>query len=43
MKTTGTALSVGGATGWCYDNQTGEFIANSNGMSSDGVRRYSEW
>lgn len=34
---------VGGDEGWLYDKTTGEFIANSNGVSSDGVTLYSEF
>lgn len=34
--------SVGGSPGWLYDNQTGQFIANSNGKTVDGSRRLYE-
>lgn len=44
VETTGDPLSyAGGPHGWRYDNQTGEFIANSNAVSSDGVTRYWEF
>lgn len=43
VQTTGDPLGFqSGPYGWRYDNQTGQFIANSNGMSSDGVTRYRE-
>jgi general secretion pathway protein G len=44
VKTDGLPFTgtVAGGAGWRYDNQSGQFIANSNGMSSDGVRRYWE-
>lgn len=34
---------VGGDEGWLYDNVSGEFIANTNAVSSDGVTRYSQF
>lgn len=34
---------VGGDEGWLYDNTTGEFIANTDDVSSDGVTLYSEF
>jgi len=34
---------VGGDEGWLYDNTTGEFIANTGAVSSDGVTLYSEF
>jgi len=42
MQTSGAAL-VGDASptlGWAYDNQSGQFIINSNAASSDGVTLY---
>lgn len=32
-----------GTQGWAYDNKTGEFIANSNELSTDGVTTYAEF
>ena len=44
VQTSGVLLSFGGGPfGWRYDNQAGEFIANSNGISGDGVKRYWEF
>ena len=44
VQTAGAPLSrVGGPASWRYDNQTGQFIANSNSVSSDGETRYDEW
>jgi len=34
---------VGGNEGWLYDNTTGEFIANTDDLSCDGVTKYSEF
>lgn len=34
---------VGADPGWLYDNTTGEFIANTDTLSSDGVKKYSEF
>lgn len=34
---------VGGDEGWLYDNTTGEFITNTDTVSSDGVTLYSEF
>lgn len=34
---------VAGTFGWLYDNQTGEFIANTSALSSDGVTPYCEF
>lgn len=43
VQTSGAPLSyVTGPTAWQYDNVTGEFIANTNSMSKDGVKRYWE-
>ncbi len=44
VQTTGAPLSrVPGPASWRYDNQTGQFIANLQSMSSDGKTRYDEW
>ena len=32
-----------GAFGWLYDNQTGEFIANTSRLASDGVTPYCQF
>jgi general secretion pathway protein G len=32
-----------GTFGWLYDNQTGEFIANTSTLSSDGVTPYCQF
>ena len=44
VRATGAAFAgaVGTGEGWRYDNKSGQFIANSNSTSSDGVRRYWE-
>lgn len=44
VQTTGAAYTgtVTGSPDWRYDNRSGDFIANSNGAFSDGVRRYWE-
>jgi general secretion pathway protein G len=44
VKTDGTPFTgtLNGGIGWQYDNASGQFIANSGGMSSDGVKRYWE-
>ena len=44
VRSTGAAFAgaVGTGEGWRYDNKSGQFIANSNNFSSDGVRRYWE-
>ena len=34
---------VGGTHGWLYDNTTGEFIANTDDISANGVTKYSEF
>ena len=34
---------VGGDEGWLYDSESGEFIANCNDLSCDGVAKYSEF
>jgi hypothetical protein len=39
----GTPLSfVSGSPGWLYDNVTGEFIANSNGIHAETGLRYDQ-
>ena len=41
--TAGTPLAFdGGSDAWLYDNQTGQFIANSNGTFSETGQRYDE-
>lgn len=44
VKTDGAAITgtVTGDAAWQYDSVSGQFVANSNGISSDGVRRYWE-
>ena len=44
VQTTGVPFTgtVGGGSGWRYDNVSGEVVANSNGTASDG-RRYYQW
>jgi prepilin-type N-terminal cleavage/methylation domain-containing protein len=37
-----TAPSVSGNTGWCYNSDTGQIIANSDADSDSGVA-YDEW
>jgi general secretion pathway protein G len=34
---------VAGTHGWIYDNQTGEFLVNTDALSSDGVTPYYEF
>lgn len=43
IKSKGNPLKVSGNKGWAYDNVTGQFIANSDAVSSDGVTKYSEF
>ena len=45
MRDNGDPLSghIDNDEGWIYDNQTGEFRANSDATSSDGVTAYSEF
>lgn len=42
MRDEGVPLSghIDNKKGWIYDNQTGEFRANNDALSSDGVLRY---
>lgn len=44
VKTDGAPITgtISGGAGWLYDNVTGQFVANSNGMSADGINRYFE-
>ena len=43
VETSGQPFTgTSGSHGWRYDNQSGEFIANSNGMTADGTR-YWQW
>lgn len=43
MQTTGQPLTADASPtqGWAYDNVSGQFIANSTAISSDGVTAYS--
>ena len=45
VKSAGTPLSGNTTPGraWKFDDVTGEFIFNYNGVSSDGVTKYEEW
>ena len=45
MQTTGQSLTADNSptTGWAYDNVSGQFIANCNALSSDGVTAYSNF
>lgn len=44
METTGTLLTgADETTGWRYDTKTGEFILNSNDISSDGTTAYDKF
>lgn len=43
IQTTGQPLTADGTTGWAYDNVSGQFIANSALLSSDGVTPYSSF
>jgi general secretion pathway protein G len=45
IQTSGQALTADSnpATGWAYDNVSGQFIANSSSISSDGVTPYSSF
>lgn len=44
VQTAGDPLGyLNGPYGWRYDNQTGQFTANSNTMSTDGETRYWEF
>lgn len=45
MQTTGQPLTADSTptTGWAYDNVSGQFIANSATVSSDGVTPYSSF
>lgn len=44
VETSGVPLAfVPGPYGWRYDNQTGQFIANSPDLSSDGVTSFDEF
>ncbi len=43
IKSKGTPLAVGADKGWAFDNISGEFIANSDELSCDGVTKYSEF
>ena len=45
MQTTGQPLAADASptTGWAYDNVTGQFIANSTAICSDGVTAYSSF
>lgn len=42
VKSDGVAITgtVAGGAAWRYDNVTAEFVANSNGVSADGIHRY---
>lgn len=44
IETSGNPLSGDAAPtkGWAYDNKSGQFIANSNAVSSDGVTLYQD-
>lgn len=43
VKGTGQPLTPDNTTAWMYDYVTGEFIANTDQLSSDGVTAYSEF
>lgn len=44
VQTSGAKLVyTGGSYGWLYDNKTGEFIANSNDISTDGTTIYAQF
>ncbi len=38
-----TGPTVGGATGWVYNKNTGKIIANSNLQDESGTRTYDAW
>lgn len=45
IQTSGQPLTADSSptTGWAYDNVSGQFIANSSALSSDGVTAYSSF